>query len=67
MQAGRAILNRAQSGESACFQPTRNEANPQIFLHKAHTGKKRQFLPMEINGLHKSKDLERVKGIEPSS
>ena len=43
------------------------QANPQVFLHKSHTGKKRYNLPIFINGLYESKDLERVKGIEPSS
>jgi hypothetical protein len=43
------------------------QANPQVFLHNSHTGKKRYILSSLINGLYESKDVERVKGIEPSS
>ena len=40
---------------------------PKVFLHKSYTGQKCAILSIYINRLFKSKDLERVKGIEPSS
>jgi hypothetical protein len=42
-------------------------AIPKIFLHESYTSKIRTNLSILINRLFKSKDLERVKGIEPSS
>ena len=40
---------------------------PQIFLHNTYTGKNPRFLLLYFRYLLESKDLERVKGIEPSS
>jgi hypothetical protein len=44
-----------------------SETNPQNILHKTYTGDFGNILSIYFNGLDKSKDLERVKGIEPSS
>jgi hypothetical protein len=64
---GRAILTRAKAGETDCHRPAQNKANPQFMLHNSYTGQNGRKLSIIFNGLDKSKDLERVKGIEPSS
>jgi hypothetical protein len=57
----------ARLRETASFKPLRWETNPQVILHISHTGKNRRILSIFFKPLNKSKDLERVKGIEPSS
>jgi hypothetical protein len=44
-----------------------SETTLKTILHNSYTGNFRDILSPNINGLDKSKDLERVKGIEPSS
>ena len=44
----------------------RLRATPQTILHKTYTGQNQRFLSLYFKSLDESKDLERVKGIEPS-
>jgi hypothetical protein len=43
------------------------QANPQLILHNSYTGQNKHFFLLYFKALFESKDLERVKGIEPSS
>ena len=44
-----------------------SEATLKTILHNSYTGIFCDILPFNINGLCKSKDLERAKGFEPST
>ncbi len=46
---------------------SRARANPQNILHNAYTGQNDRLFPSIFSTLNRSNDLERVKGIEPSS